>query len=244
MAKSRIEVNSMIEYLEKLGLLKMDFLAIKYLTTIHNIIDSINKDYNTNIKFDEINFICNNYNIDRADCIDMIDYYKDTNNPIFFDRGMIACIWDDKEEMATCISCIQTVREIKVNYGMKPSEDLEISLSINVSDDTKAILKKMCHAIVIDSIDSSDVLSRQIEGAVINVAMDKLIDLEEEKAKLEKEIKRLESEIKRASGMLSNPRFVEKAPAAKVNAEKEKLADFQNKLEVAKTQLADIVSKL
>ena len=41
-------------YLEELGLLKMDFLAIKYLTTIHNIIDSINKDYNLNIKFDEI----------------------------------------------------------------------------------------------------------------------------------------------------------------------------------------------
>ena len=41
-------------YLEELGLLKMDFLAIKYLTTIHNIIDSINKEYNLNIKFDEI----------------------------------------------------------------------------------------------------------------------------------------------------------------------------------------------
>ena len=41
-------------YLEELGLLKMDFLAIKYLTTIHNIIDSINKDYNLNISFDTI----------------------------------------------------------------------------------------------------------------------------------------------------------------------------------------------
>ena len=30
-----------MEYLEEIGLLKMDFLAIKYLTTIHNIIDSI-----------------------------------------------------------------------------------------------------------------------------------------------------------------------------------------------------------
>ena len=41
-------------YLEEIGLLKMDFLAIKYLTTIHNIIDSINKDHALNIKFDEI----------------------------------------------------------------------------------------------------------------------------------------------------------------------------------------------
>ena len=41
-------------YLEEIGLLKMDFLAIKYLTTIHHIIDSINKDKGLNIKFDEI----------------------------------------------------------------------------------------------------------------------------------------------------------------------------------------------
>ncbi len=41
-------------YLEEIGLLKMDFLAIKYLTTIHNIIDSINDEYNINLKFDEI----------------------------------------------------------------------------------------------------------------------------------------------------------------------------------------------
>ena len=41
-------------YLEEIGLLKMDFLAIKYLTTIHNIIDSINKEYKLHIEFDKI----------------------------------------------------------------------------------------------------------------------------------------------------------------------------------------------
>lgn len=57
--------------------------------------DEINFIYN-----DEINFICNEYHINRADCIDMIDYYKEMNNTIYFDRGMVACIWDSKEEMA------------------------------------------------------------------------------------------------------------------------------------------------
>ena len=42
-------------YLEEIGLLKMDFLAIKYLTTIHNIIDLVNKNHNLNLKFDDIN---------------------------------------------------------------------------------------------------------------------------------------------------------------------------------------------
>lgn len=42
-----------MEYLEDLGLLKMDFLALKNLTTITNIIDDINKD-NIKINFNDI----------------------------------------------------------------------------------------------------------------------------------------------------------------------------------------------
>ena len=41
-------------YLEEIGLLKMDFLAIKYLTTIHNIIDNINMHEHTGLSFDNI----------------------------------------------------------------------------------------------------------------------------------------------------------------------------------------------
>ena len=74
--------------------------------------------------------------------------------------------------------------------------------------------------------------------------MDALIDLEEEKGKLEKEIARLENEIKRCSGMLKNPGFVNKAPEAKVNAEKEELASYTEKLEMTKTQLDNILKKL
>ncbi|MBQ0064457.1 MAG: valine--tRNA ligase [Firmicutes bacterium] len=149
----------------------------------------------------------------------------------------------EKDEMAMCISAIQTVREIKVNYNMKPSENLDICLSVAVKEDTRAILTKMCHATVVESL-AGDVLTRTIENAVLTVAMDALIDLNEEKEKLTKEIERLEKEIKRAFGMLSNPRFVEKAPAAKVQQEKDKLQNFQDKLELAKTQLADIEKKL
>lgn len=52
------------------------------------------------------------------------------------------------------------------------------------------------------------------------LAMDALIDLEEEKGKLEKEIARLENEIKRCLGMLKNPGFVNKEPAAKIMQKK------------------------
>ena len=50
--------------------------------------------------------------------------------------------------------------------------------------------------------------------------MDALIVLEEEKGKLEKEIARLENKIKRFLGMLKNPSFVNKKPAAKIMQKK------------------------
>lgn len=45
-----------MKYLEEIGLLKMDFLAIKYLTIIHEIIDDINAKYDVNLTFDNIPF--------------------------------------------------------------------------------------------------------------------------------------------------------------------------------------------
>ena len=44
--------------------------------------------------------------------------------------------------------------------------------------------------------------------------------------------------------MLKNPGFVNKAPEAKVNAEKEKLASYTEKLEMTKTQLDNNLKKL
>ncbi len=45
-----------MKYLEEIGLLKMDFLAIKYLTIIHEIIDDINDKYKIDLTFDNIPF--------------------------------------------------------------------------------------------------------------------------------------------------------------------------------------------
>ena len=41
-------------------------------------------------------------------------------------------------------------------------------------------------------------------------------------------MKRLESEIARSNGMLSNEKFISKAPKQKVDEEKEKLINYQN----------------
>ena len=62
------------------------------------------------------------------------------------------------------------------------------------------------------------------------------VDREAEKARLDKEIARLEGEIAKAEGKLSNPSFVDKAPAAVVEQERRRLADFSATLEKLRGQ--------
>ena len=47
-------------------------------------------------------------------------------------------------------------------------------------------------------------------------------------------------EIARCEGMLNNPNFVNKAPAAKVDAEKEKLAKYKEMKDKVETQLEQL----
>jgi valyl-tRNA synthetase len=63
------------------------------------------------------------------------------------------------------------------------------------------------------------------------------VDVAAERARLQKEISRVEGDIARVNANLSNPNFVERAPAAVVAQEKERLAASLAKLEQLKSQL-------
>ena len=154
-----------------------------------------------------------------------------------------------KQEMAIVMSAIETVREVKTNYDMKPSKDLVISLRdqdnawIGLSKDANAVMDKMCHAQNVEELGSDDILSRTISHAVFTCAMGDLIDFEKEKAKLSNALEHLEKEIKRSTGMLNNKGFVAKAPAAKVQQEKDKLASYQEQYELTKKQYDELMAK-
>lgn len=156
---------------------------------------------------------------------------------------------NEKEFVDLALSIIVKVREIKQEYNMKPSNPLAISIVdeqgsvIDLSDDYKRIIDRMCH-VNFEAIEDEDILSRTLEKAVLRVRMGDLVDYNEEKEKLEKEIDRLQKEIKRASGMLNNPNFVSKAPQAKVDQEKAKLASYEDQLHMTQANLEEILKKI
>ena len=74
---------------------------------------------------------------------------------------------------------------------------------------------------------AEDAVSSVIHNAVLYMPFADLVDVEKEKERLIKEKERLEKEIARGKGMLSNERFIGKAPAAKVEEERQKLKKYQ-----------------
>ena len=69
-----------------------------------------------------------------------------------------------------------------------------------------------------------------------------LIDLDAEKSRLGKEIKRIEGEIAKCNGKLGNDTFVANAPAAVVDQERQRLADFGTMLAGLTEQLARLAA--
>ena len=68
-----------------------------------------------------------------------------------------------------------------------------------------------------------------------------LVDLEQEKSRLTAELEELEKEIKRLEGLLSSP-FAQKAPAAVVDKERDKLAGYQETCSTLRDQLSNLDS--
>ncbi len=87
---------------------------------------------------------------------------------------------------------------------------------------------------------SDDAVSAVIADATIFVPLEDLVDFEKEKERLTKEKDRLTKELARSKGMLSNEKFISKAPEAKVVEEKEKLAKYEQMMEQVEARLASM----
>ncbi len=87
---------------------------------------------------------------------------------------------------------------------------------------------------------SDDAVSVVIPDAVIYIPLEDLVDFEKEKERLTKEKEKLAKELARSKGMLSNEKFISKAPEAKVAEEKAKLEKYEQMMAEVEARLAQM----
>jgi valyl-tRNA synthetase len=78
-----------------------------------------------------------------------------------------------------------------------------------------------------------------VSGLEIYLPLEGMVNQEEERARLTKELAEIESQVARLSNLLASP-FAEKAPAAVVQKERERLAGFEESANKIKGQISEM----
>ena len=134
------------------------------------------------------------------------------------------------------------IRNTRTNMNVHPSKKSELIFVIDdeeyktLIENSKSWLEKLGFASKIEIEKNETNIPKHVvtllaDGIKAFIPSEELVDLAEERAKLEAEKTRLEAEVARSTKMLSNPGFVNKAPEAKVQEEKEKMQKYKEMLE-------------
>ena len=162
--------------------------------------------------------------------------------------------WDfeaDEEAVEIIKEAVRSIRNVRTGMNVPPSKKAKVFV---VSEDEairetfengKVFFGTLGYAseVVVQAdkagIDE-DAVSAVTSKAVIYMPFAELVDIEKEVERLHKEEEKLNKELARVKGMLSNERFVSKAPESKVAEEKAKLEKYTNMMEQVKERLKQL----
>ena len=144
---------------------------------------------------------------------------------------------------------ITEIRNVRTKMNVHPSKKSKLILVTNLDKkeikESEEFLLKLGFASEIILQEKEENIPQNAVSIVVDeikayIPFEELVDIEQEKARLQEEIKRLEAEVARGNKMLSNPGFVNKAPGAKVQEEKDKLANYEQMLKATKERLESL----
>jgi len=138
------------------------------------------------------------------------------------------------------MSFILGVRRIRGEMNIAPGKPLPVLLQNGSATDQNYLannsiylqkLGRLESITWLNSIDTTPESAIALIGEMkILIPMAGLIDKDAELARLEKEIQKIKNDLPRVEGKLSNPTFIDKAPADVIDKEKAKLADLRSTL--------------
>jgi len=162
--------------------------------------------------------------------------------------------WDfkqDEKDVEMIKEAVRSIRGVRTEMNVPPSkkatvyvvaEDASVRETFEKGKVFFATLASASEVLVQNDKSgiAEDAVSAVIPQAVIYIPFAELVDIEKEIQRLEKEEGRLEKELARVNGMLSNERFISKAPQAKIDEEKGKLEKYTQMMEQVKERLAQL----
>ena len=156
----------------------------------------------------------------------------------------------EKEEKAVELikTAVKGIRNIRSEMNVAPSRKAEVfvvsddSSVLDVFEEGKLFFASLSYASEVKTQTdkngiADDAVSVVIPGATLYIPFAELVDIAAEKERLEKEKKRLEGELKRSESMLTNERFLSKAPQAKIDEEKAKQEKYRQMMEQVESRL-------
>ena len=158
---------------------------------------------------------------------------------VFFDQRML-------DEFDTAKEVIAGVRNIRNTRNLSPKEALEVSFI--ASDDRYrfdhfyGIVRKLANVSAINEVKEkpSGALSFMVGTMECFVPMPENVNKDEELKKLQEELKYAEGFLNSVLKKLSNEKFVNGAPAAVIEKERNKQRDAETKIAALKTQIANL----
>lgn len=155
-----------------------------------------------------------------------------------------------KEAMDDLIEIITSIRNERSKANKAPSKPISIFISckdkstLEKLESTKSYLTRFTNpkdlVLTVDEFKAEGMVVVVLSCATLYIPTSDLVDIETSRAKLLASKEKLEAELKRSRGMLSNPSFLSKAPASKIEAEQEKLKDYEAQYEEVCAAIAQL----
>ena len=155
----------------------------------------------------------------------------------------------EEEQIEKLKTIIVGIRNLRTNLNVHPSKKSKLIFVTKTANDmlkeSSAMIQKLGFANEIDIQENKEnipqnAMSVLADGIEVYIPFEELVDLEAEKQRLQGEREKLLSEVARGEKMLSNPGFVNKAPEAKINEEKAKLAKYKEMLEKVEERIKSL----
>ena len=155
----------------------------------------------------------------------------------------------EEKAVETIKDAVRSIRNVRTSMNVPPSKKAKVFV-VSEKEDVRQIFEESkiffamlgyaSEVVVQDNKDGigEDAVSAVTADATIYMPFAELVDIEKERERLQKEEERLTKEIARSHGMLNNEKFISKAPEAKVQEEKGKLAKYEAMMEQVKERLA------